>query len=143
MEEVFHRRSKNQLLRFPVPPDETAVSCDWTLERAGMDGPSPLGSPPPPPPRRGFAILDPPKLNPPESEDARPRVEPALAASKRSLTAVSCASNLFEQRGLVMRRMIMKGGVWTVWMKPTGDSLLSTFLGSPEEATLSSQFAHF
>lgn len=96
MEEVSHRRSKNQLLRFPVPPDDAAVSCDWTLESAGIDGPSPLDSPPLPPPRSGFAIREPPKLNPPESDDARPRVEPALAASRRSLTAVSCASNLFD-----------------------------------------------
>ena len=47
-----------------------------------------------PPPRSGFAIRDP---APPkekfddvgEVEEARPRVEPSLAASRRSLTAAS------------------------------------------------------
>ena len=51
-----------------------------------------------PPPRNGFAIRDPapPKLNPMGLFDADDmlRVEPCLAASRRSLTAVSCASNL-------------------------------------------------
>ena len=55
----------------------------------------------PPPPRRGFAIRDPapPKLSPrglgsDVDEEERPLVEPDLAASRRSLTAVSWASNL-------------------------------------------------
>ena len=58
----------------------------------GRAGPSP------PPPRRGFAILEP--TPPPKAKDApalgepSPRVEPAFAASRRSLTAVSCDSKL-------------------------------------------------
>lgn len=50
-----------------------------------------------PPPRRGLAMRDPapPKLKPLDSfEDARPRVELALAASRRSRTFNSWASNL-------------------------------------------------
>lgn len=65
-----------------------------------MLGPLPFGWVSfPPPPRSGFAIRvpTPPKLKPLDTlEEARPRVEPNLAASKRSLTAESCASNLLE-----------------------------------------------
>ena len=90
IEIVDHRRSKNQLVRFPV-------SCDWT---PATDELGALLSDPPPPPRSGFAILEPPKLKPPPpSIVGRPRVEPCFAASSLSLTAVSCASNLWE--GLV------------------------------------------
>ena len=79
---VDHRLSKNQLVRFPD-------SCDWTPATGA------LLSFPPPPPRSGFAIREPPKLKPPlPSILGRPLVEPCFAASSRSLTAVSCASNL-------------------------------------------------
>ena len=65
-----------------------------------MFGPAPFMCSVPPPPRRGFAIRDPapPKLKPPDAldDDERPRVEPSLAASRRSLTAVSCTSNLLD-----------------------------------------------
>lgn len=58
----------------------------------------------PPPPLSGLAILlpAPPKLNPPVGEPS-PRVLPALAASSRSFTADSWASNLREM--LVMLLM--------------------------------------
>lgn len=54
----------------------------------------PLVSPPPPPPRRGLAIRPKALLAkfPPAFADElppRPRVEPDLAASRRSLTANS------------------------------------------------------
>ena len=78
---------KNQLDRFAL-----LASCCWRPATAGTAGPSP------PPPRNGFAIRDPAllKLKPPLGAvgEAKPRVEPTLAASSRSLTAVSCASNL-------------------------------------------------
>lgn len=54
----------------------------------------------PPPPRRGLAILlpAPAKLNPPAPVgEFRPRVLPALAASRRSLTEASWTSNLMRQ----------------------------------------------
>lgn len=53
-----------------------------------------------PPPLSGFAIRlpPPPKEKPPEVGEPRPRVLPDLAASSRSLTAVSCASNLYDQQ---------------------------------------------
>jgi hypothetical protein len=60
----------------------------------GRAGPSP------PPPRRGFAIREP--TPPPNAKDApppddpRPLVEPAFAASRRSLTAVSWDSKLWS-----------------------------------------------
>lgn len=56
----------------------------------GMAGATSL----PPPPRRGFAIRLPAlaKLKPPG--EFRPRVLPALASSRRSLTAASWTSNL-------------------------------------------------
>lgn len=51
-----------------------------------------------PPPRRGLAMRLPAlaKLKPPIPPvgELRPRVLPALAASRRSLTAASCTSNL-------------------------------------------------
>jgi len=53
----------------------------------------------PPPPRSGLAMRlpAPPKLNALllDVGEPRPRVLPTLAASRRSLTAVSWASNLF------------------------------------------------
>lgn len=77
-----HRRSKNQLLRFPV------ASCDCTPATFAFAGPSP-------PPRSGFAMREPPKLKLAfPSMLGKPRVEPCFAASRRSLTAVSWASNL-------------------------------------------------
>jgi hypothetical protein len=65
-----------------------------------MLGPPPLMYSFPPPPRRGFAMREPapPKLKLAgllDDEDM-PRVEPSLADSSRSLTAVSCASNLLH-----------------------------------------------
>lgn len=57
---------------------------------AGITGPSL------PPPLSGFAILEPPNEKPPApEEESRPRVDPTLAASRRSFTAVSWASNLW------------------------------------------------
>jgi hypothetical protein len=88
---VDHRRSKNQLERFPVD------SWDWIPEIVAFEAPLVVsGSPgPPPPPRRGFAIREPPRNPPPPSIDAvRPLVDPCLAASSLSFTAVSWASNL-------------------------------------------------
>lgn len=74
---------KNQLLRLllvgvPSPP--------WIVGVAGVS---------PPPPRRGLAIRLPAfvKLKPPPAPP-RPRVLPALAASRRSLTEASWTSNL-------------------------------------------------
>ena len=97
-----HLLSKNQLLRFPppVPPAPPFTpSCDCKLVKTGFVGPSPplMKSEPEPPPRKGFAMREPvpPKLNPPEGIDGeRPRVEPSLAASSRSLTAESWSSKL-------------------------------------------------
>jgi hypothetical protein len=71
---------------------------------AAIDGPSA----PAPPPLRGFAMREPLKANPPVGEP-RPRVEPTLAASRRSLTAVSCASNLYLRGWLVS--VIQRGRV--------------------------------
>jgi len=88
-------RSKNQLLLLPPPP---LASCACSPFKKGRLGPPPLRDCSPPPPRRGFAIREPapPKLKPPDAVDEvdRPRVEPSLAASSRSLTAEICASNL-------------------------------------------------
>lgn len=74
---------KNQLPRLllvgvPSPP--------WIVGVAGVS---------PPPPRRGLAIRLPAlvKLKPPPAPP-RPRVLPALAASRRSLTEASWTSNL-------------------------------------------------
>lgn len=79
-----HLRSKNQLERLPD------ASCNCTPATFAFAGPSD-----PPPPRSGFAMRDPPKLKPPlPSMAGRPRVEPCFAASRRSFTAVSWASNL-------------------------------------------------
>ena len=80
---------KNQLVRLFFGSASTSF-CK--LPMIGRAGPSP------PPPRRGFAILEP--TPPPKAKDAlalgepSPRVEPAFAASRRSLTAVSCDSKL-------------------------------------------------
>lgn len=75
---------KNQLDRFPAFPFPPSCSD----EMAGFAGPSP------PPPRSGLAMRLPAlaKLKP--VGDPRPRVEPALAVSRRSLTAASWTSNL-------------------------------------------------
>jgi hypothetical protein len=78
---VDHRLSKNQLVRL-LP-----VSWAWTVA---------TGSFPPPPPRRGFAMREPTKLKP-LLLSGRPFVEPCLAASRRSLTAVSWASKLLQE----------------------------------------------
>ena len=89
---TYVRWLKNQLVLLPCP---LPASWAWRLLRTGRTGPSCTG---PPPPRRGFAMREP--TAPPNAKDApevgepRPRVEPCLAASRRSLTAVSCASNL-------------------------------------------------
>ena len=88
---IHDRWLKNQPLLLLLPP----ASCAWRLERTGRFGP-PLTSVAPPP-RKGLAIRDPapPKLKPPGAVGPpSPRVELILAASRRSLTAVSCASNL-------------------------------------------------
>lgn len=71
---------KNQLPRLLLVP-----SPPWIV---GVEGASP------PPPRRGLAMRlpAPEKLKPPAPP--RPRVLPALAASRRSLTEASWASNL-------------------------------------------------
>ena len=80
---------KNQLPRFPPFPD--ASFCRPWMVGIGAAIAGPSG--PAPPPLRGFAIREPLNANPPVGEP-RPRVEPTLAASRRSLTAVSWASNL-------------------------------------------------
>jgi len=87
---------KNQLLRFPPP---FTVSCCCRPDSTGSVGPS--APPPPPPPRTGFTMRDPAPPNAtlaPDIGEPRPRVEPALAASRRSLTAVSWASNLITEK---------------------------------------------
>lgn len=87
-----HLWLKNQLLLFPGDTELLVCSPEMT-GMAAWD--MPLMSPPPP--RNGLAMREPapPKLNAPFwAEPERPRVEPSLAASSRSLTAVSCASNL-------------------------------------------------
>lgn len=72
-------RSKNQLPRFAA-----GSWCDVPFAST------------PPPPRSGLAMREPPKLRPdaPSIEVTNPRVEPCLAASNLSFTAVNCASNL-------------------------------------------------
>ena len=64
----------------------------------GSTGPSATA----PPPRNGLAMREPtppkPAYEAPPAGEPSPRVEPAFADSRRSLTAVSWASNL---RGLV------------------------------------------
>jgi hypothetical protein len=85
---------KNQVLRFPPP---FAASCCSRPDSTGSVGPSA----PPPPPRSGFAMRDPAPPNAtlaPDVGEPRPRVEPALAASRRSLTTVSWASNLIAEK---------------------------------------------
>lgn len=68
----------------------------------GSVGPSVVA----PPPRRGLAMREP--TPPPNAKDApevgepRPRVEPALASSRRSLTAVSWASKLGSVSGKIL-----------------------------------------
>ena len=87
---------KNQLVRLFELSEAPSWLCTLPT-RVGTPGPSPgvlaLG---PPPPRRGLAMR-------PKGLFAklgwagaapRPRVEPCLAASRRSLTARSCDSNL-------------------------------------------------
>ena len=87
---------KNQLLRL-LPPSEPL-----RLEMMGKPGlpfmPS-VAVAAPPPPRKGLAILAPAfmrLLNPPVAPmpPAAMFREETLAASRRSLTAASCASNL-------------------------------------------------
>lgn len=93
---IYQRRSKNQLLLFP--PGLPFASCACSPLNTGRLGPAPFICSFAPPPRKGFAIRDPapPTLKPTGLLDANDmlRVEPCLAASSRSLTAVSCASNL-------------------------------------------------
>lgn len=95
---------KNQLLRL-LPPSPPA-----RLEMMGMDGVPFIMLPPfvpsrfvdaPPPPRRGLAILAPAfmRLLKPPGPAAAPVamfLDETLAASKRSLTAASCVSNLIS-----------------------------------------------
>jgi hypothetical protein len=90
-----HRWLKNQLVRF-VLFASPSPSCFCRLPMTGSVGPSAFE---PPPPRSGLAMRDP--TPPPNAKDApalpdpeRPRVDPALAASRRSLTAVSWDSKL-------------------------------------------------
>ena len=95
---LYQRRSKNQVLLFP--PALPFASCACNPLSTGILGPAPFICSFAPPPRSGFAIRDPapPKLKPTGLFDADDmlRVEPCLAASRRSLTAVSWASNLRE-----------------------------------------------
>ena len=95
---------KNQLLRL-LPPSPPA-----RLDMMGIDGPPFIMPPPfvpsrvvdaPPPPRRGFAILAPAvirllKLPGPTAPPAAIFLDETLAASRRSLTAASCVSNLMK-----------------------------------------------
>jgi hypothetical protein len=97
---------KNQLPLFPPSPlCSPALALPLPACRpANVGTMPPPGALASPPPRNGFAIRPkgvPPPPPPPmvfeEEEgwnDCRPRVEPCLAASKRSLTARSCDSNL-------------------------------------------------
>lgn len=77
---------KNQLARLLL---ELLASFWLMVWMVGM-----VGGASPPPPRRGLAMRLPAeaKLKPPG--ELRPRVLPALAASRRSLTAASWTSNL-------------------------------------------------
>jgi hypothetical protein len=79
---------KNQLLRLLLPTPDPSL-CSPLIIGIGASEPAP-------PPLSGLAMRDPapPKLNPPPEGDVKPRVEPIFAASRRSLTAVSWASNL-------------------------------------------------
>ena len=97
--ERVYRWLKNKLVLFPLleSPPSLPPSCFCKLPMTGRTGPSATG--PPPPPRRGFAIREPtpPKPAyeaPPAGDPPRPRVDPAFADSRRSFTAVSCASKL-------------------------------------------------
>ena len=111
--QIYERRSKNQLLLFP-PLELPLASCACRPLSTGMLGPPPFTYSVAPPPRRGLAIREPapPKLKPIGFEDeAMPRVEPSLAASRRSLTAVTCASNL-ERTSLAL--LVYKKICWDV-----------------------------
>lgn len=70
---------KNQLDRLLPAP-----SFCWIVWIVGL-----LGGRSPPPPRRGFAMRLPELAKPNPPAALRPRVLPALAASRRSLTAAS------------------------------------------------------
>lgn len=67
--------------------------------------------------------------------DARPRVGPTLAASRRSLTAVSWTSNLYGDISIVE--------LWKSSILRTGDSRPSISLGFPVAAPPSSWSARF
>ena len=93
----YLRSEKNQLLLPFGLPALPFASCACSPLSTGMLGPPPFTSAPPPP-RKGLAIREPapPKLKPEAIVElpARPRVEPSLAASRRSLTAANWPSNL-------------------------------------------------
>jgi hypothetical protein len=90
----IYRWLKNQLVLFPLLASPPSPSCFCRLPMTGKTGPSATA----PPPRRGLAIREPtppkPAYEAPPAGEPRPRVEPALADSRRSLTAVSWASKL-------------------------------------------------
>lgn len=92
-----HRPLDHQLPRRPADP-----SLCWSEATVGRMGTS-VG-PPPPPPRRGLAMRlpAPAKLKP--IGEPRPRVLPALACSRRSLTAESWASNLLPQKNSLVSK---------------------------------------
>lgn len=113
---------KNQLDRLPV-------SCDWTPATFAFAG----GPSEPPPPRSGFAMRDPPKLKLPLlSIGGRPRVEPCFAASRRSFTAVSWASNLpsMSASGTRATKLVYNKGDLTGGL-PASTSLDSPATGLP------------
>jgi len=92
----FCPEKNHELLLFGLHPDASFCKPEIT----GMGA-----SPPPPPPLSGFAILLPatPKLNPPGPVgEPRPRVLPDLAASRRSFTAASWASNLLMCQSTIL-----------------------------------------
>lgn len=96
---VIYFPEKNQLPLFPAPPLPPPASfCNPLIVGIIPPIPPPIPASPaaPPPPRRGLAILEPALLNEKPVGEPKPRVEPDLAASRRSFTAVSWASNLFQ-----------------------------------------------
>jgi hypothetical protein len=90
---IYFPPEKNQEPLLPPLPPLTSF-CNALMVGVGATRSSRTGGPPP---LNGFAILLPAPLKekPPVGEP-RPLVEPDLAASRRSFTAVSWASNLIR-----------------------------------------------
>ncbi len=134
---------ENQLFLFPQLP-EFPLSCACSPERIGSMGPAPpplTSGPVPPPPRKGFAILGPapPKLKPAGLEAAKPRADPTFAASRRSLTAISWASNLYNRVELTYGQSPFKEKILT-YDSPPSTSLGCRATDSPD--SVSGHFVH-